>query len=158
MREFTYRYRKSGNPRGELTSESVFDILHLFWEKRRERQLSVTNCPTTAFLRHRHCNCCCWWCWCEAPCEGHHVFVCSPAWEVSITQPTSPTPTPTPTHSALFFSICRLSMRRSASKKWGKKKKSKCREVLDQPNRPRNTERPLKKICVQVFYFLFYLF
>ena len=120
MREFTYRYRKSVNPRGELTSESIFYILHMFWEKRRERQLRVTNCPTTAFLRHRHCNCCC----CEARCEGHHVFVCSPAWEVSITQPTSPTPTPTPTHSALFFSICRLSMSGVLLKNEKEKKKN----------------------------------
>ena len=71
MREFTYRYRKSINPRGELTSESVFDILHLLWEKRRKWQLGETHCPTTAFL-HRHCNCWWCWCWCEASCDGHH--------------------------------------------------------------------------------------
>ena len=161
MREFTYRYRKSGNPRGELTSESVFDILHLFWEKRRERQLSVTNCPTratTAFLRHRHCSCCCWWCWCEARCEGHHVFVCSPAREVSITQPTSPTPTPTPTHSALFFSICRLSMRRSASKKWGKKKNLNVGRYWTSRTGPETLRGLLRRSVSKFFIFYFIYF
>ena len=38
-----------------------------------------------------------------------------------------------------------------------KKKKSKCSEVLGQPNRPRNTERPLKKIYVSKFVLFFNL-
>ena len=87
------------NSKGKIRRVRERVYVYLFWEKRRERQLSVTHCPTTAFLRHRHCNCCC----CEARCEGHHVFVCSPAWEVSITQPTSWTPNSNALCSLLLY-------------------------------------------------------